>query len=134
MSRKGKAASNGAVAQGQEEPQQQPAAQEQQPQRQGGERQKPSHQVRVGRIQGTVWQNADKDGKPWFSVTISRSYKDNSNPPQWKQATSYGRDDLLTVAEVARLCWLFIAQQNGSKLDGNGSEGNGEHKGDDIPF
>jgi hypothetical protein len=133
MSRKGKAAAGGADKQGQEGQQQQPAAQEQQTQPQGGGRSKPAHEVRAGRIKGTIWLNHDKDGRPWFSLTITRSYKDNSNPPQWKQASSYGRDDLLVVAEVARMCWLFIAQQNGSKLDGDGN-GSGESKGEDIPF
>jgi hypothetical protein len=98
--------------------------------KQGGERQKPAHQVRIGRIQGTVWANDGKDGK-WFSVSITRSYKDGQNV--WKQANTFGREDLLTVAEIARLCWLFVAQQNGSKLDGPVSD-EGDSGNSDIPF
>ncbi len=104
-------------------------------QRQSGERAKPAHQVRIGgRIQGTVWRNEGKDG-PWFSVSITRSYKDGQN--NWKQAATFGRDDLLVVAEVARLCWLFIAQQNGSKLDGGNGSTSDDDQGaprSDIPF
>lgn len=97
---------------------------------QGGGRNAPAHQVRVGRIQGTVWKNDGKDGA-WYSVSITRSYQDGQK--QWKQAATFGRDDLLVVAEVSRLCWLFIAQQNGSKLDGGG-DNNEENGTSDIPF
>lgn len=97
---------------------------------QGGERQKPAHECRVGRIKGTVWANESKDGK-WFSVTITRSYLDGNK--QWKSAATFGFQDLLTVAEVSRLCWLFIAQQNGAKLDGPTSD-DGEGNGSDVPF
>ena len=103
-------------------------------QRQGGERAKPAHQVRIGRIQGTVWKNDGKEGA-WYSVSITRSYKDGQN--NWKQAATFGKDDLLVVAEVSRLCWLFIAQQNGSKLDGgNGHDDDGNTGGDGsgVPF
>ncbi len=100
-----------------------------------GQRDKPAHTVRIGRITGTVWRNEGKDG-PWFSVAITRSYLDGQK--QWKKAHTYGLSDLLTVAEIARLCWLFIAHQTGSALDGNG---HGEHQSpsahgsaDPIPF
>lgn len=95
-----------------------------------GERTKPAHEVRIGRIKGVVWKNEGKEG-PWYSVAVSRSYKDGQD--QWKQAHTFGRDDLLVVAEVCRLCWLFIAQQNGSKLDG-GKPPESSGAGEEIPI
>ena len=102
---------------------------QEQPQQGNGGRKPPVHEVRIGRIRGVVWCNSGKEGD-WYSVNITRSYKDGEN--NWKQATSYGVLDLLVVAEVARLCWLFIAQQNGSKLDGNGHAA--EQAGEEIPI
>lgn len=87
---------------------------EQQPQ--GTGRTPPVHECRVGRIRGVVWRNEGKEGV-WFSVNLTRSYRDNSDPPQWKQSTSLGRDDLLVAAEVLRLCWLWIASQNGTNVN-----------------
>ena len=106
-------------------------AQPQQPQ--GGGRSKPAHEVRAGRIKATCWLNEDKDGRPWYSVTVTRSYKDGEG--NWKQATSFGRDDLLVVAECARLAWLFCSQQSANGSNGNGHSNSGEVKADeDIPF
>lgn len=103
---------------------------QQQPQQGNGGRKPPVHECRIGRIRGVVWENDSKDGK-WYSVNITRSYKDGQN--NWKQSSSFGRDDLLVVAEVSRLCFLFIAQQAGSKLDGNGPTGEQQTSGD-VPF
>lgn len=107
-----------------------PPKEQQQQQQPNGGRKPPVHECRIGRIRGVVWENDSKDGK-WFSVNITRSYKDGEN--NWKQATSFGRDDLLVVAEVSRLCFLFIAQAAGSKLDGNGHAGEQTTNGD-VPF
>ena len=108
-----------------------PPQEQQQGQGAGSGRTPPVHECRIGRIRGVVWRNEGKDGA-WFSVNITRSYKDGND--QWKQATSYGRDDLLVVAEVARLCFLFVAQQNGSKLDGNGHASEQQTGGEEIPI
>jgi hypothetical protein len=76
-------------------------------------RKPPAHEVRVGRIKGTCWRNVTEGQGEWFSVTITRSYKDTQD--KWHTAHSYGRDDLLVIAEVCRLCWLWIATQTGAQ-------------------
>lgn len=76
----------------------------------GGARVPPVHSVQCGRIRGVVWRNTGSDGE-WFSVSVTRSYKDNSDPPQWRQAATFGRDDLLIVAEVTRALWAWIVQR-----------------------
>ena len=66
-------------------------------------------------------------------MTFSRSYKDGD---EWKNATSFGRDDLLTVAEAARMAWHWI-YRNAKKANSNGSEPNDEAPpgpAEDIPF
>lgn len=95
------------------------------------ERQKPAYECRLGRIKATVWENHHEKTGRWFSVTITRSYKDGQG--QWKSASSFGLDDLLVVAEVSRLAYLWIHQQ---KTSGKGSdESSGEGAGtDDVPF
>lgn len=81
---------------------------------QGG-RKPPAYECRMGRIRAVVWKNDGKDGA-WYSVSVTRSYKDGEQ--NWKQATSFGRDDLLVVAEAVRTCWLWIMAQTTTQQDG----------------
>jgi hypothetical protein len=94
---------------------------------QASERRPPAHECRIGRIRATVWENQHPEQGRWFSVTITRSYKQGE---QYKTANSFGRDDLLVVAEVSRLAFLWIAQQNGTNLGG----GTTEPPSDDVPI
>ena len=81
---------------------------------------KPVHEVRLGRIKAAIWRNDAPNGS-LYNVTIVRLYKDGN---QWKDATSFGRDDLPLVAKVADLVhtWIFSqGQENGSQnQDQNG--------------
>jgi hypothetical protein len=82
------------------------------------ERERPAHEVRIGRIRATVWRNHSDQHGAWYSVSITRAFKQGD---QWKSAVTFGKDDLLVVAEVSRLAFHWVAQQ----LGGNGTEGNG---------
>ncbi len=98
------------------------------------QRQRPAHECRLGRIKATCWRNETKEGTVWYSVTVSRTYKDGAG--QYKSASSYGRDDLLVVAEVCRLAYLWIHAQ-GQKPANDGAENGeaGSNVGDvEIPF
>ena len=82
-------------------------------------KQKPAHEVRLGRIKATIWANQNDNGT-WYNVTLSRSYKDGD---EWKSSTSFGRDELLTVAKVADLANSWIhGQAQAPANNGHGSE------------
>ena len=68
---------------------------------------KPVHEIRLGRIKATIWNNETQNGTR-HNVNISRLYKDGD---QWKDSTSFGRDDLLVVAKVADEACSWIYQQ-----------------------
>ena len=87
---------------------------------------KPVHEVRLGRIRAAIWENATQTGT-LYNVTLSRLYKDDN---QWKDSTSFGRDDLPLVAKVADLChtWIFQRKREGNG-NGNGSGGGKENDG-----
>ncbi len=103
-------------------------------QAQEGNRQRPVHEFRRGRIKAAIWAHTSDDG-PWHSVTFSRSYKDGNG--NWKSASSFGRDDLLPLGELARKCWDWIYQEQAASRDqanGNGGQGDSYEGGDDeIP-
>ena len=80
------------------------------------------HEVRLGRIKAAIWENDTQNGTR-HNVTFTRLYKDGD---QWKDSTSFGRDDLPLVAKVADMAhtWIFhqAQEQNGSRnQEQNGS-------------
>jgi hypothetical protein len=72
---------------------------------------KPVHEVRLGRIRASIWLNRNSKGEEWFSVTLSRSYKNAEGA--WKNSSSLGLDDLLVAGEVLRQAalWIFRERQ-----------------------
>ena len=75
-------------------------------------KQKPVHEVRLGRIKAAIWAN-DTDNGTRHNVTITRLYKDGD---EWKTSTSFGREELPLVAKVADLAhtWIFQQAQEGN--------------------
>jgi hypothetical protein len=80
---------------------------------------KPVHEIRLGRIKAAIWENETQNGS-LHNVTFTRLYKDEE---QWKDSTSFGRDDLPLLAKVADMAhtWIFTQKHedsNGSKETG----------------
>lgn len=70
----------------------------------------PAHQVRLGRIKATIWENATEHGVR-HNVSIARIYKDGEH---WKESSYFGRDDLPLVLKVADLAHSWIYEHCGS--------------------
>lgn len=90
-------------------------------------KQRPAHEIRLGRIRATIWANQNDNGN-WYNVTLSRSYKDGD---EWKSSASFGRDELLTVAKVADLANSWIHSQAQAPVN-NGHDG--EQQEEEIPY
>ena len=90
-------------------------------------KQRPAHEIRLGRIKATIWANQGDNGT-WFNVTLSRNYKDGE---EWKSSASFGRDELLTVAKAADMAntWIHGQSQGPPTNGGEGNEGEEE-----IPY
>ena len=78
----------------------------------------PVEHVRFGAIRAAVWKNTDKEGRVRFNTTIERLYTDEKG--DWQSTTSFGRDDLLTLAKVAdhshtRVCELLNEQREADR-------------------
>jgi hypothetical protein len=71
-------------------------------------KQKPVHEVRLGRIKATIWANDTESGVR-HNVTLARLYKEGD---EWKKSGSFGREDLPLVMKVADLAHTWIYQQN----------------------
>jgi len=81
----------------------------------------PVHEIRLGRIRAAIWENDTQNGTR-HNVTVSRLYKDGD---EWKDSSSFGRDDLPLVGKVLDRChdWIF-EQASTASGGGNGQNGN----------
>ena len=90
-------------------------------------KQRPAHEIRLGRIKATIWANHGENGM-WYNVILSRNYKDGD---EWKSSPSFGRDELLTVAKAADPANTWIHDQSQAPAN-NGHDG--ELPEEDIPY
>ncbi len=69
-------------------------------------KQKPVHEIRMGRIKAAIWANETDNGTR-HNVVITRLYKDGD---EWKTSTSFGREELPLVAKIADMAHTWIWQ------------------------
>lgn len=67
--------------------------------------QRPAETIRAGGVKATIWENKTKDDNVYYSVSLTRSYKDGD---EWKESNSYYRDDLPKVELVMRKAFEWI--------------------------
>ncbi len=65
---------------------------------------KPAESFRLGKIRAAIWPH-ESQGKTWYSVTITREYKQDN---ELKDTTSFNRDDLPVVAQIANMAYAWI--------------------------
>ena len=84
--------------------------------------QRPAESFRAGGVKATIWENSTKDGNSYYSVTLTRSYKDGDD---WKETNSYYRDDLPKVELVMRKAFEFVhmeADRHQERSNGKGDK------------
>ena len=86
-------------------------------------KQKPVHEIRLGRIKAAIWANETDNGTR-HNVTITRLYKDGD---EWKTSTSFGREELPLVAKIADMAHTWIYQQ-GQESNGESPQNNGDSR------
>ena len=69
--------------------------------------QQPVHEIRLGSVKATIWENETSVGTR-HNLNVTRLYKDGD---EWKQTSSFGRDDLPLVAKVADQAHSWIFEQ-----------------------
>ncbi len=71
-------------------------------------KQKPIHEIRLGAVKAVIWENETDNGKR-HNVQIARLYKDGD---EWKQTTSFGRDDLPLVSKASDMAHTFLFESS----------------------
>src|SRR5262249_6100361 len=90
-----------------QQPRSKPQTEAEQPSRQ------PVHEIRLGRVKVAIWANPTDEGGVRYAASPARLYKDDERG-EWRSTHTYGRGDLLTLAEAARQAavWIFATSQN----------------------
>lgn len=68
----------------------------------------PEKMFRYGALGLSIWRKESADG-PWYSVKISRSYKDKDGT--WQYADSFGVRDLLLMAKLFDQAHTWIEER-----------------------
>ena len=88
---------------------------------------KPIHEIRLGRIKAAIWENEGENGIR-YNVTLTRLYKNGKD--EWRDSTTFGRDDLPLVEKVCHMThlWIFSHSQGGivQTVAASGEPGNDE--------
>jgi len=77
--------------------------------------QKPVKVIRLRGVSASIFANhAKSEGRDitFHKVSVQRSYKDGE---EWKQTTSFSRDDLPVINLVLRRAWEFILDTEASR-------------------
>lgn len=72
---------------------------------------KPLHSIRSGAVRAAIWSNQGDSGT-WSTVTLERSYRDQSG--QWQSSSSFRRGDLANLASVALQAEAWLNAQAAS--------------------
>lgn len=65
----------------------------------------PLTKIQDGLITATIWKNESSQGKPFFTVTLSRSYQKDD---KWFETKSFAGADLLKIARLAQAAYSQI--------------------------
>ena len=79
---------------------------------------KPEKVIWCGSIQIPVWANVGADGRPWYSMTIQRNFKDKKTG-EWNKTQQFSPGDLGDVqsalAEAIRVFRVRVKSSNNAE-------------------
>lgn len=60
---------------------------------------KPVKSIKLGKVELATWANRAQDGTPYFSFTISKSFK-NEVSGEWRQTGFFNKSDLANITAL----------------------------------
>ena len=71
-------------------------------------KQRPAHEIKLGKIRVAIWANETEDHKVWFNAVVTRLYKSGDS---WKEISSFRRDDMPVAMKALDMAWSWIWQK-----------------------
>jgi hypothetical protein len=96
------------------------------------QKQRPAHSLRMGPLSATVWGNRRESGTMFYSVQLSRSYRDSSD--EWQQTNYFNQADLLNLAKLAERAEEWIASRQAQRRRNDVDDAPIEEDKEDLPF
>ena len=78
---------------------------------------RPVKVIRIRNLRANIWANRLDNGTVVHNCTVDRLWKEDDQvdaqgevlkPGEWKQSTSFGKDDLLLLAKISDLAHTWI--------------------------
>lgn len=66
---------------------------------------KPVQMFRLGRIKAAIWAN-QKQGRNWYTITVSRSYRDEHGG--WQDTGGFTLSDIPLVSKVLEHAYTYL--------------------------
>ena len=84
-------------------------------------KQKPAHEIKLGKIRATIWANETEDHDVWFNATISRLYE---NGEEWRETNALRRDDLPVAMKAIDMAysWMWRKQVQLQRAERNAAD------------
>lgn len=76
---------------------------------------RPVHEIRMGGVKASIWQNETRSGGCFFAASFHTLYRDTEGV--WKRSSSFGREDLLLLAKVANEVHSYMLLQSVASPD-----------------
>ncbi len=96
------------------------------------ENSKPVARVTIIPVSAAIWRNVSSKGEPFYSVTVQRTYRDDSG--NLKNSDSFNHSDLLTLAKVADLAHSQVIKLRAADRAAKGAAGIPGDEDDSIPL
>lgn len=85
------------------------------------ENNRPVHEIRMGSVKASIWENETKAGETFYSASFHTLYRDAEG--SWHRSSSFGREDLLLLAKIANEVHTYMLVQAVPVTDdGDGSD------------
>jgi len=72
-------------------------------------KEKPVHQIALGKVRAAVWLNTSEDGKRYFRTTIVRRYRKDE---EWLDSSSFSPEELPAVAQAAQMACTWACDHS----------------------
>jgi hypothetical protein len=69
----------------------------------------PAHVERLAGVEAGIWENADSDGRPRFTVRIQKRFRDKDGA--WRSSDYFFVDELPYLQEVSRKAFVWCAEE-----------------------
>jgi hypothetical protein len=80
---------------------------------------RPIHEIRLGAVRASIWENHGDASTLWFNVILSRLYKLGN---AWKDTSALRRDDLPVAAKALEMAYAWILDRQATSNRKNGEE------------